>query len=992
MAVAGGTLDLQGGGVTLAQLGTVTHTGGVVNLQTTLNNAGTTLNVGSGTAMGTLTLATNGTIANGTIADHGSGIAFAGGTLSGVSYDGTMDMSGSGSAVYVTNGLTLAGVNGTGSGTINLTGRRRPSDAQGRETLSNATINIGNSSTYDYIYNYDNAGAATLTLASNVTIDHVGKYVSVDTSEYSRSTSGIVNAGTINANLSGGSFTIAGGGFFTNQGTINVSNGDTLTISSSSWSNTGTMAVAGGTLDLQGGGVTLAQLGTVTNTGGVVNLQTTLNNAGTTLNVGSGTAMGTLTLATNGTIANGTIADHGSGIAFAGGTLSGVSYDGTMDMSGSGSAVYVTNGLTLAGVNGTGSGTINLTGAGGSQLDAQGSETLSNATINIGNSSTYDYIYNYDNAGAATLTLASNVTIDHVGKYVSVDTSEYSRSTSGIVNAGTINANLSGGSFTIAGGGFFTNQGTINVSNGDTLTISSSSWSNTGTMAVAGGTLDLQGGGVTLAQLGTVTNTGGVVNLQTTLNNAGTTLNVGSGTAMGTLTLATNGTIANGTIADHGSGIAFAGGTLSGVSYDGTMDMSGSGSAVYVTNGLTLAGVNGTGSGTINLTGAGGSQLDAQGSETLSNATINIGNSSTYDYIYNYDNAGAATLTLASNVTIDHVGKYVSVDTSEYSRSTSGIVNAGTINANLSGGSFTIAGGGFFTNQGTINVSNGDTLTISSSSWSNTGTMNANGGNINISVAEIGGGSALIYGTSQIEYSLASADNVTFEAGSTGQLLLLTSALFTGTITGFTGSSTGTPATSDKLDLRNINFASAQFAKSYANNVLTVTDGTNTTNIKMVGSYTLANFNFATDSNGGTLVTEITNQSVTIAPIEGNNIINATEAVAGVTLGGTVSGVAGGSNFNVTVTDNGATKTYVATVNGVGTTWSATIPATDATALANGTATITALVTGANGNQVTASQTVTVNVSGPTVTIVSDPTTDVTIGSQSEDRSHMLQD
>ena len=78
------------------------------------------------------------------------------------------------------------------------------------------------------------------------------------------------------------------------------------------------------------------------------------------------------------------------GIGFTGGTLSGVTYDGTMDMSASGSTVYVTNGLTLAGVNGTGSGTINLTGAGGSQLDAQGSETLSNATINIGNSGTYD--------------------------------------------------------------------------------------------------------------------------------------------------------------------------------------------------------------------------------------------------------------------------------------------------------------------------------------------------------------------------------------------------------------------------------------------------------------------------------------------------------------------------------------------------------------------------------------------------------------------------
>ena len=53
----------------------------------------------------------------------------------------------------------------------------------------------------------------------------------------------------------------------------------------------------------------------------------------------------------------------------------------------------------------------------------------------------------------------------------------------------------------------------------------------------------------------------------------------------------------------------------------------------------------------------------------------------------------------------------------------------------------------------------------------------------------------------------------------------------------------------------------------------------------------------------------------------------------------------------MTVTDNGATKTYVATVNVAGTGWSATIPSTDAVALANGTATVSAQVTDANGNQ-----------------------------------------
>ena len=49
---------------------------------------------------------------------------------------------------------------------------------------------------------------------------------------------------------------------------------------------------------------------------------------------------------------------------------------------------------------------------------------------------------------------------------------------------------------------------------------------------------------------------------------------------------------------------------------------------------------------------------------------------------------------------------------------------------------------------------------------------------------------------------------------------------------------------------------SAKFAKSYANNVLTVTDETHTANINMVGSYTLASFHFASDGSGGTLVTD----------------------------------------------------------------------------------------------------------------------------------------
>ena len=88
--------------------------------------------------------------------------------------------------------------------------------------------------------------------------------------------------------------------------------------------------------------------------------------------------------------------------------------------------------------------------------------------------------------------------------------------------------------------------------------------------------------------------------------------------------------------------------------------------------------------------------------------------------------------------------------------------------------------------------------------------------------------------------------------------LIRTSKLFRiyGTIAGFTGTGTGEPATSDKLDLRDIDFASSQFATSYENNVLTVTDGSHAAHINIVGSYTLENFHFTSDGSGGTLVTD----------------------------------------------------------------------------------------------------------------------------------------
>src|SRR5207248_2199373 len=133
-----------------------------------------------------------------------------------------------------------------------------------------------------------------------------------------------------------------------------------------------------------------------------------------------------------------------------------------------------------------------------------------------------------------------------------------------------------------------------------------------------------------------------------------------------------------------------------------------------------------------------------------------------------------------------------------------------------------------------------------------------------------------------------------------------------------------------------------------------------------------------TDANGNP--SAIATQSVTVAetlptvaittPIAGDNIINRSEASAGISLTGTVTGIAANSSFQVTVTDNGVTKSYTATVNAAGTSWSATIPSIDALALANGTATVSAQVTDANGNpSAIATQSVTVAETLPTVAI-----------------------
>jgi hypothetical protein len=95
--------------------------------------------------------------------------------------------------------------------------------------------------------------------------------------------------------------------------------------------------------------------------------------------------------------------------------------------------------------------------------------------------------------------------------------------------------------------------------------------------------------------------------------------------------------------------------------------------------------------------------------------------------------------------------------------------------------------------------------------------------------------------------------NVTF-SGTSGELELAHSQAYAGTITGF--SLTGTTS----LDLRDIVYDAATTTATYsgttASGTLTVTDGTHTATIKLIGDYTASAFNVASDGHGGTTVTD----------------------------------------------------------------------------------------------------------------------------------------
>ena len=430
---------------------------------------GTLTNDGAITVDGTSTMSPGGTIVGGTITTQtGAGVGNV--TLDGVTVDGNWEVV-SDNSVSVLDGLTINGTLTLGdSSTI---GYLNFSDSQ---TLGGTGTVVFASATYRtpyYGYTYYNGlfvttAGDTLTVGPGVTVR--GDLGAIGYASYEGSAGGsIVNEGTIQADVSGGTITIDGTGN-QNTGSLNALNGATLSLQGSNW---------------QDSGVNYADATSA------FSLAASFSNSGNTLAL-----TGPGTFSSSGTIQGGTISVAAGTLLSDSGTLDGVTVDGNWEVV-SDNSVSVLDGLTINGTLTLGdSSTVGY-------LNFSGSQTLGGTGAVVFGSATYRtpyYGYTYYNGlfvttAGDTLTIGPSVTVS--GSLGAIGYASYEGSSGGsVVNQGTIEW-ANGASISIPGtltnDGAITVDGTSTMSPGGTIvggTITTQTGAGVGNVTLDGVTVD----------------------------------------------------------------------------------------------------------------------------------------------------------------------------------------------------------------------------------------------------------------------------------------------------------------------------------------------------------------------------------------------------------------------------------------------------------------------------------------------------------------------
>jgi hypothetical protein len=600
----------------------------------TLNNATATLDIeGVLDLAGTLNLTSghlhiDGAINGGTIATGGGNVTFDDCTLTGVTWEGALNIDApldSGpEAVNVAGGLTLTGANGVGAGSLSIEGSAHgytDLNIMDTETLDNATLNF-NGFNGVLLSSGSSSTPSVLTLGSNFVISQSGGENSLG--DPNVDFGAIVNDGAIDVSAG----TLADDAAFTNNGTITVSNAATFVFNSAVTLNPGSV------LTTSGSGVFVVSYSAVL---------------------------------------SGTVNASNANFEFKAGTLSGVTWEGALTIAipatdDEAIIVNIVGGLTLTSASGVGPGSLNIDGSLAETIvNIEDSETLDNATLTFGGMNGYlgsGYVGSSTTPGILTFGENFIVSQSSATNYLESNAYAYKGKTylDEIVNDGRINVSggklvdygplinngaiiVSGGIFTISGtlplgAGAFTNTGVITV-DGGVLSVQYATFTNLSDGALTGGSYEVDAGSViqlannarilvdnadiTLSGAGSSIQSLNYVNTQIEIDSTLTTISAaGTLSILGGRDFTTASTFTNNGILQVAGGVFTAAGlsNLSGGTLTGGTWIVGSGGALQLPNNAPVM----TDDATIILTGV-GSEIESL--NTTGNQQVTIESSLT---------------------------------------------------------------------------------------------------------------------------------------------------------------------------------------------------------------------------------------------------------------------------------------------------------------------------------------------------------------------------
>lgn len=572
-----------------------------------------------------------------------------GATLTG---PGTLQISGS-NATFTGNQTSSARI-GLSSGNLNITGVTTTSGglALTGGTLSAAgTLNIGDPAT---ISSGTLTGTGNVNLQSGVAIGGSASVlggVKLNLDDASTWTAGSLTGGggstvtikpgaSLTTNFDGTLYNTTGGATLANQGTFTKAGGLGQTYIDAVFNNTGTLNVQTGTVNLAEGG----------NLTGVVNIS-----AGATLALSSQnfTLTDSLTLGGLGQLlisgGNATLAGNRSStvhLAVSSGNLSVTGNTAATGLTLTGGTLSVPGTLTIGDPASLTGGT--LTGSGNLTLNSGVSlvgsiSVLGGLKLNLDDSSTWT-------SGSITVGGGSSITVK---------------------SGASLTTNFDGALYSTTGSGTFANQGTLTKSGGSGTTYLDLPLTNTGTLNVQSGTLNLAEGGSSSGTVNVSSGAALVLNQNTFTfqdgaqltgagtirTSGGTTEFVGNHTATTTLALTSGNLSVSGNTTTSGAG-SISGGTYKGpgnLTFGGTLTISGGtleGAGTLTANG----GADITGSFNLNS----GRNLVLGGNSTWSAGSISGGNST-------------VTIKPDASLTTTHNGSLT------YGTTRSTVVNQGTI-------------------------------------------------------------------------------------------------------------------------------------------------------------------------------------------------------------------------------------------------------------------------------------------------------------------------